>query len=104
MLLNYIKRGNAVLFTAAPEDANGEPVTPETVTLYVNYIDANDDRIVETLDMAENTAGEWEAEWDSVVAKKGRVHWHVRSVNPPSAKDGQFELEANLANPDPGTA
>jgi hypothetical protein len=103
MLLTYIKRGNAVAFTAEPLDADGAPVTPETVTLYVNYIDVNDVRIIDEITMAETTAGEFEAEWDSTVAQAGRVHWHVRSVNPPSAKDGQFELEANLANPDPET-
>jgi hypothetical protein len=104
MLLTYIKRGNAVAFTAEPQDANGEAVTPEAVTLYVNYIDVSDERVIDTIAMTETTSGEYEAEWDSTVAKECRVHWHVRSINPPSAKDGQFELEANLANPDPETA
>ena len=83
MLLTYIKRGNAIAFTAEPQDANGEPVTPETVTLYVNYIDANDERTIDAMPMAETTAGEFEAEWDSTVAKEGRVHWLLSAVDGP---------------------
>lgn len=101
MLLKYYKRGNVFEFTAEPKDVNGDPVTPDTVTSYVNYIASDGERTTVPVVMEENTDGVWTAEWDSSIAKKGRVHWHVRTVNPSSAKEDQFELEANLANPDP---
>jgi hypothetical protein len=101
MLLTYIKRGNVVTFSAELLDADGNTVTPASVNLYVNYVDEDGNRIIDTIEMVDTTAGTWEAEWDSSVALKGRVHWSVRSFEPSSAQDDQFQLEANLANPDP---
>lgn len=104
MLLDYIKRGNLVAFTAEPKDADGNPVAAESVTLYISYVSGTDRDLV-SVEMETDTDGlVWAGEWDSSVATKGRVHWHVRSDNPTSAKEGQFELEANLANPEPESA
>ena len=97
MLLTYIKRGNVVTFSAELLDAEGNQVTPASVDLYVNYVDVEGDRVTDTIDMTEMTDGTWDAEWDSSVALKGRVHWSVRSTEPSSAQDDQFQLEANLA-------
>jgi hypothetical protein len=103
MLLSYIKRGNLIVFNVAFLDVDGVVITPENATLYLSYMTPEGVRASDTITMDENT-DDWEAQWDSSVADRGRVHWSVRSDGPPSAKDGQFELEANLANPDPVTA
>lgn len=102
-LLTYITRGNDIEFVASFADSEGGVVTPSSVSLRVSYLNAAGNRTTETLAMGEqDTSGAtWVANWDSSVAKKGRVHWSVRSLNPGSAEDGQFELQANLGNADP---
>lgn len=100
-LLTYIKRGNLIEFTATFENAAGVVVSPDSAALYLSYINAAAARVTTTVAMADDSAGTFTCEWDSSVAKKGRVHWSVQAENPSAADDGQFELEANMANPDP---
>lgn len=103
MLLVHINRGNLISFSVVFYDNADAVTSPDSANLYISYINSDGDRTTDTIAMDQNT-DDWSAEWDSSVAKKGRVHWSVRSVDPSSADDGQFELEANLANPDPESA
>lgn len=103
MLIERFKRGNVFRFTATPLDVDGEIVTPDSVTLYLSYMGASG-RVSEQIEMEMETDGDWSAEWDSSVAYKGRVHVAVRAENPSSVSEDRFDLEANLANPDPETA
>lgn len=102
MLVDVFVRGNVFEFTASPTDVEGATVDPDSVMLHVSYLDADGIRVRADLPMEEATAGEWSANWDSSVSKKGRVDWAIRTENPSSAKEGSFQLAANLANPDPG--
>lgn len=101
MTLEYIIRGNEVEFAATFLDSAGLVVEPASVELTISYFNSAGTRATTTLTMGENTDGSFEALWLSSVAKKGRVFWSLRSIGPPSADQGFFELSANLANPDP---
>jgi hypothetical protein len=100
MLVTYIDRGNEVDFTARPLDANGDLVTPDEVNLFLSFVSIDGGRALEAIEMDEGGSS-FTATWDSSIARPGRVHWSVRTFSPASAKDGFFDLRANLANPDP---
>lgn len=103
MIVEHIKRGNIVSFTATFLDTDGNIASPSAATLYVSFM-RFEERVEDSAEMEEQTDGSWFAEWDSSDATKGKVHWSVRSTGPSSAQDGSFDLDANLANPDPESA
>lgn len=105
MLVKSYPRGTEFKWTFAPVDVDGSPASPDSVTLYVSYLDAEGVRVVDEIEMESDTDGIYSAQWDSSVAKPCRVSRSIRTINPPSADDEIFDLTANLANPDPeGTA
>jgi hypothetical protein len=97
--MQIIDRGNSILFTATPKDADGNIVTPSSISLSLNYVTATG-RAGTSMVMV-NSAGSWTATWDSSVAEPGIVYWSSRASSPSGAEDGSFELEANPANPEP---
>lgn len=102
MIVEQIIRGNEVLFSTTFTDADGDAVIPSSVILDLNYL-VDTTRTYRTLIMTVSD-GTWSARWDSEEASKGRVYWSIRADNPPAADEGYFELKANPANPDPGSA
>jgi hypothetical protein len=101
---DVIVRGNVMKITASPLDANGNPVAPGSVYLYLTYTNA--DGIVVTVGptamMSSNTAGTtWAADFDTSVAQAGPLFGSVRTVNPSAAVDFKRRLSANPPNPDP---
>jgi hypothetical protein len=73
-------------------------INPESAMLHLSYMDEGT-RVEDHIEFAE-TSEAWSAEWDSTAADAGRVQWSARSLNPAAAADGDFDLKANLANPD----
>lgn len=102
MLVEVFVRGNGFAWSATFKDVDGADVTPATAQLYVSYVDASGARVTaDAIDMESSTGGTWTAFWDSSAAKKGRLHWAIRTTEPSAAAEGSFDLAANLANPDP---
>lgn len=101
-LLTTHVRGNEILFTAAPTDADGAPVVPGYVELQLSFINGGS-RQNEVYAMTDQSDGTFRYVWDSSIADAGRVHWAVRSIDPATAEEGKFNLAANLANQDPST-
>lgn len=101
-LLTTHVRGNEILFTSTPRDADGIAVVPEYVELQLSFMNSGS-RQNEVYAMDDQTDGTFRYVWDSSIADAGRVHWSVRSFNPATAEDGKFNLAANLANQDPST-
>lgn len=99
MLIDSIVRGNVIEWAASFLDAEGAPSEPDSVVLTVNFMGSTG-RSETDITMSENTDGEWAGTWDSSEARKGRVHWAIRTYNPAAADEGRFDLTANLANPD----
>lgn len=103
MLVDRYDRGNGFEWVASFTDVNGDVAEPDSVTLYVSYVTGSG-RDTDEIEMTSDTEGNWSAFWDSSVSKSCLVYWSVRAVNPAAAKDGKFKLDANLANPETGTA
>lgn len=102
-MLDRIVRGSTVTFTVTFADAVGVAIDPDSAALHLSFMNEGE-RVSEELAMEMQTDLTWIAEWNTIEADAGRVYWSARSVNPYSAQDGQFELTANLANPDTETA
>lgn len=104
MILEHFERGDVVLFAITPKDADDVLIEPVSVTLHINFLNEAGERedIDPAIEMDENTAGSWTAQWDTggISAVAGRVYWHIRTSSPDSASEGSFMLDANLANPD----
>lgn len=102
MVLDHFDRGDVISFVATPENANGDPVDPATVVLYINYLADSGRQDAAPITLSENTGGVWGGSWDSagIGAKQGIVYWAIRTTGPDSASQGSFMLDANLANPD----
>jgi hypothetical protein len=98
MLVETIDRGNEVEFTIAFLNRNGDPVTPVSATLTVNFLNAAGERSDQIIPLAPQVGDTWYGVWDSQVAQPARTYWTVRSENPDSAEDGFFVLSGNLAN------
>jgi len=101
--MQIIFRGNEVLFTATPLDEDGVAVVPSTITLYLNYVSATGRSGTSIVMDMQSTSGPWTAEWDTSAANPtaypGIVYYSVRAVSPSASEDGEFELDANPANP-----
>ncbi len=101
--MQIIFRGNEILFTATPLDEDGNAVVPDTITLYLNHVTATG-RTTISIDMDLSVSGgPWTASWDTAAANPtaypGIVYYSVRAADPSASEDGEFELDANPANP-----
>lgn len=107
MVIDHYQKGDGFVWTAAPDDIDGNPVAPESVMLFINFLGANgrEDVFVDTgepgIEMSETTDGNYIASWTSrgIGARAGIVYWAVQTVNPDSSEQGSFMLDANLATP-----
>lgn len=95
-------RGSTVTLIATNFlDRDGAATTPAAVTAYLDYPTGNRCRAQSNYAMTENS-GEWTYDWDSSIAAPGTVFWSVRAEGDDNfAEDDQFQLTANIANPDP---
>lgn len=95
-------RGSTILFTASAfVNASGATIVPTAVTLTIEYPAGSTSTQEVTYEMDEDS-GEWTAEWESYVAYPGTVYWSITAEGSDDVtKDGELQLSANIANPDP---
>ena len=99
-------RGQLLVFTSTPRDADGVITTPTSLQLYLNYRHPTDPPegpfTTDTpIDMDPQTDGSYRAEWDTKDAEPGAAFASIRAEAPPAADDIKFTIIANAANPDP---
>lgn len=97
-----VVRGQLLVFTSTPKDADGNATSPTSMRLYLNY--AHADGVTSTdapIDMDAQTDGSYRAEFDTAVAEPGAAFASIRAEAPPAADDIKFTIIANAANPDP---
>lgn len=100
--MQTIYRGNEIVFTANPLDEDGNPVAPDSVGLYLNYVTASGRTTTGPLTMSVDVSGDgWTFAWDtaSAGALPGIVYYTTRAVNPSADQDGSFYLDAFPSNP-----
>lgn len=101
-MTDKIVRGNLLVFTSTPRDAAGLVTTPDSVSLYLDYVHANGIASVDPpLAMDPQTDGTWTAQFDTKVCEPGAFFASIRAVNPSGADDMKLQIIANAANPDP---
>lgn len=98
--MQTFNRGATIHFDVQFLADDGSPVSVSAATVYILYRQPNNQRANQTIALSES-AGHWLATWDSRIARPGTVSGHARSSNPVPiyAKDFEFLLEANSANP-----
>lgn len=97
-----IVRGTLLHFRSVPRGADGEPVEPDSMKLYLNYVHADGTSSTDApIVMSEQTDGSFHATFDTSVAEPGAAFASIRAVNPSAAEDIKFTIVANVANPDP---
>jgi hypothetical protein len=97
----YIARGNDITFAITFYDVDNVQSAPSSATLWVAY-PVNGVETIEQLALVDDGNGVFLATWDSSQSDAGDVYWHARSSSPDKvARDGDFTLIANDANPDP---
>jgi hypothetical protein len=106
MSVEIVTRGNVIEFSATFLDENGDPVTPTSASVFVNYRTSETDgtaRDTIEIELDEDSDGNFTGSWATEDAAAGRVFWSVRANDPDAAEDGVIKLRANPANPDPAT-
>jgi len=106
MSVEIVTRGNVIEFSATFLDENGNPISPGSASVFVNYRTSETDgtqRATIEIEMDEDSDGNFTGSWETVDAAAGRVFWSVRAADPDAAEDGVIKLRANPANPDPTT-
>jgi hypothetical protein len=95
-------RGTKVTFTGTCLDKDGNPVTPDTATLYLVYV-APGDETKHSIDIVMTITGNVvTATWDTSVSDVKPVRWSVRTTGADAvAQDGTLTITGNEANPDP---
>lgn len=95
-------RGVTVTFKASSfVDHDGASVTPDTVTMYVDYPIANRARAQAEVVLSVSS-GVWTGAWESAVSYPGTVYYSMQANGSDEfAIDGEFQIKANQANPDP---
>lgn len=98
-ILRRAIRGATISFTFQFKTLAGDPFTPPTAKLYVNYKNdgvATTDEITLTED-----GGKFSGIWQSAQADAGTVYWDARSSGSTqvAVTEGSFDLSANNANP-----
>lgn len=98
--MQIIFRGNEVLFTATVLDDTGAAATPDSVSLYLNYVVAGGRTTTAPMGMTLADSA-WTVSWDTTGtgALPGIVYYTVRAVNPSADQDGSFYLDAFPSNP-----
>ena len=97
----HITRGSELRWRMNFYDADRNPTSPPSVTLYVSYKHLGESK-TDIIGMTGEAEGLFTAEWESAVADAGYVYWHVRASGAsPHAVDGRIVLVANPANPKP---
>ncbi len=96
-----VVRGQLMTFIAEPTDYLGDPVTPASMVLYLNYLHADGTASTDTVTMEMETAGIWQAEFDTSDAMPGPLFVSLQAEGPTAAQDEKFSIVANAANPDP---
>jgi hypothetical protein len=98
MLVETIDRGNEIEFSIEFLNRYGDPLSPVSATVTVNYLNSAGERADATVNLTPQAGDVWCGVWDSQVAQPARTYWTVRSLTPDSAEDGFFLLAGNLAN------
>lgn len=95
-----VTRGQLMTFTATPTDYLGDPVTPSSLKLYVNYIHAGETTASDdpAIDMDPQSDGTWQAEFDTSGAAPGPLFVSMHAEGPTAAQDEKFSIVANAAN------
>lgn len=94
-----IIRGNTVLFSETFKNAAGVSVTPQSAELHLSFRNISGGTGSADLSMANDGDGNWQAAWDSSVAKAGTVWWSLLVTSGLQlSRDGKFTLRANRAN------
>jgi hypothetical protein len=98
-----VVRGQVLVFEAKPHDHNGNPVTPASMKLYLNYVHSNNVSSTDPpIDMEMQTDGyTWLGSFDTQVAEDGAGFASIRATAPGGAADFKFQITANIANPVP---
>ena len=98
-----VVRGQLLVFTSTPLDADGNSTTPTSLRLYLNYVHPG--QTVATsdpaIDMDPQTDGTYRAQFDTKDTEPGAAFASIRAEGPPAADDIKFTIIANNANPDP---
>lgn len=100
--MNRHVRGQTITFTATNFlTSAGAAATPSTVSVYLDFPAGNRARDQATVTLT-NASGTWTGTWDSEVAFPGTVYCSMQAVGTTDfALDTEFQLSANIANPDP---
>lgn len=98
-----VVRGQVIVFESHPKDHDGNPVTPSSMHLYLNYKHADGTTTTDPpIDMEMQTDGQtWLGSFDTQTAEDGPAFASIRSIAPGGAEDFKFTITANIANPDP---
>ena len=97
-----VVRGQLLVFTSTPRDADGSITTPTSLRLYLNYVHADGTTSTDPpIDMDPQTDGSFSASFDTKDAEPGAAFASIRAEAPPAADDIKFTIIANAANPDP---
>src|SRR5436190_19327705 len=101
MSVEIVTRGNVIEFSATFLDENGEPVTPASASVFINYRTSETDgseRDTIEIELNEDSDGNFTGSWPTVDAAAGRAFWSVRASDPDAAEDGVIKIKANPAN------
>ncbi len=101
-MTDKVVRGQLLVFTSTPKDADGNTTTPTSLRLYLNYAHADGTIYTDpAIDMEAQTDGSYRAEFNTGVAEPGAAFASIRAEAPAAADDIKFTIIANAANPDP---
>jgi len=96
-----VTRGVLVTFSVTFFDKDRNPQSPSGAEVRVAYT-KNGVAALDVLAMSSVGNAVYVANWDSSVADAGEVSWHAHTLDGiPCAKDGEFVVFANAANPAP---
>lgn len=103
---DIVIRGSVVRINSTPKDVDGVDILPgddTVVTIDFRYPTKTGYLTVEH-EMSQESLSplNYRYEWDtsSLRIEAGTVYYSIRSVFPSAGEDGDFELDANAANPD----
>lgn len=100
--MDQFTRGSVIRVSSIPRDANGNQIFPDVVTAYINYVTLTGRSSTSFTLVKVATDGPYEGDWDTSDVSDlmaGVCDASVRSTDPDSGEDFQFEIVANAANP-----
>lgn len=100
-MASILTRGNTVALSFTFKDANGDAANVASASVQLVYRGREAPQ-TENITLSES-AGAWEADWDSSRARGSWVEFHAHAVSSGSpatdyAEDGRFRLTSNRAN------